>query len=225
MWSNWPVLAGLTSWNFVRQRHGAANDRAGRIRAYSQTRQWVALDPSMDPALRATLMKHLEILGINPLEDSIFEEGKIARRQYAALLKYADDPKGLAERVEHDRNEELEVYYHGVGARMWFHTAHYATFGVYRHREGTPAAVAAALDEERRMTQHLQLLADVAKSANDPSIVWNMDQVRRALDDLSSSGFPARSAQVVQRIMKETSNEETRQLCERALQGLEAGMQ
>jgi hypothetical protein len=179
----------------------------------------------MDPALRATLMKHLEILGINPLEDSIFEEGKIARRQYAALLKYADDPKGLAERVEHDRNEELEVYYHGVGARMWFHTAHYATFGLYRHSEGTPAAVASALDEERRMTQHLQLLADVAKSANDPSIVWNMDQVRRALDDLSSSGFPARSAQVVQRIMKETSNEETRQLCERALQGLEAGMQ
>jgi len=33
--------------------------RAGRIRAYSQTRQWVALDPSMDPALRTALMKDL----------------------------------------------------------------------------------------------------------------------------------------------------------------------
>jgi hypothetical protein len=225
MWSNWPVLAGLTSWNFIRQRHGAANDRAGRIRAYSQTRQWVALDPSMDPELRTTLMKHLEILGINPLEDSIFEEGKIGRRQYAALLKYADDPKGLAARIEADRNEELEVYYHGIGARAWFHTAHYMTFGLYSHREGAPVAVAAALDEERRMTRHLQLLADIARSATDPSVVWNMDQVRRALDDLSASGFPARSAQVVQRIMKETSDQETKQLCVRALQGLDAGTQ
>jgi hypothetical protein len=222
MWTNWPLLAAATSWNFVRERHGAANDRAARIRAYSQTRQWVALDPSIDPALRMALMKQLEILGINPLEDSIFEEGKIARRQFAALLKYADDPQGLPARVEHDRNEELEAYYHRFCTRAWFHFAHYATFGTYSHREGPPAAVVAALDEERRMTKHMELLASVARSATDPSIVWNMDQVRRALDDLSASGFPARSAQVVERIMRETSDQETRQLCERALQGLDA---
>ena len=72
------------------------------------------------------------------------------------------------------------------------------------------------------MTQHVQLLASVARSSTDPSIVWNMDQVRRALDDLSANGFPARSAQVVQRIMRDTSDQETRQLCERALQGLDA---
>jgi hypothetical protein len=222
MWSNWPVLASFTAWNFMRERHGAASDRAGRIRAYSQTRQWVTLDPNMDPALRTALMKHLEILGINPLEDSIFQEAKIARRQYAALLKYADDPKGLPARLNYDRNEELEAYYHGFGERAWFHFAHYASFGTYRHREAEPSATVVALDEERRLTQHVQLLASVAKSATDPSIVWNMDQVRRALDDLSASGFPARSAQVVQRIMRETSDEQTRQLCQHALQGLDA---
>jgi hypothetical protein len=225
MWSNWPVLTGTTAWNFLRERHGAANNRAARIKAYSQTRQWVTLDPTMDPALRAEMMKRLEMLGINPLEDSIFEEGKIARRQYAALLKYADDPKGLPARIEYDRNEELEAYYHGLGARSWFHFAHYASFGAYRHREATPSATIIALDEERRLTNHLQLLASVAKSATDSSIVWNMDQVRRALDDLSANGFPARSAQVVQRIMRETTDQETRQLCERALQSLDAGTQ
>jgi hypothetical protein len=221
MWSNWPLLTGFTAWNFIRERHGAANDRASRIRAYSQTRQWVTFDFSIDPALKTVLMKDLEILGVNPLEDSIFEEGKIARRQYAALLKYADDPKGLPARIDYDRNEELSAYYHRFGARAWFHIAHYASFGAYQHREGTPSAVVVDLDQERRMTQNLQLLADVAKAPADPSIVWNMDQVRRALDDLSASGFPARSAQVVQRIMKETNDEETRQLCERALQGLD----
>ncbi len=225
MWSNWPLLAGATSWNFIRERHGAATNRAARIRAYSQTRQWVALDPSMDPALRTAMMKHLETLGINPLEDSLFEEAKIARHQYEALLKYADDPQGLQTRIDNDRNQELEAYYHRFGARAWFQLAHYATFGTYNHREGSPAAVVAALDEERTMTKHVQLLASVAKSATDPSIVWNMDQVRRALDDLAASGFPARSAQVVQRIMRETSDQETRQLCERALQSLDAAVQ
>jgi hypothetical protein len=225
MWSNWPLLTSFTAWNFIRERHGAANNRAARIRAYSQTRQWVALDPSMDRALRTSLMKYLEIMGVNPLEDSIFEESKIAQRQYTALLKYADDPKGLPSRIDYDRNEELEAYYHGIGARFWFHFSHYTTFGIYQHREATPAATVVALDEERRMTQHLTFLADVARSSADPSIVWNMDQVRRALDDLSASGFPARSAQVVQKIMKDTSDAETRQLCEKALQGLEAGSQ
>ncbi|MGA3189387.1 MAG: hypothetical protein ABSF22_19965 [Bryobacteraceae bacterium] len=222
MWSNWPLLTSFTAWNFIRERHGAASDRAARIRAYSQTRQWVTLDPSLDPALRTTLLKHLEILGVNPLEDSIFAEGKIARRQYTSLLQYADNPQGLPARIDYDRNEELEAYYHGFGARTWFHVAHYATFGVYRHREATPAATVVALDQERRTTQNVMFLASVAKSGTDPSIVWNMDQVRRAIDDLSASGFPARSAEVVQRIMKETSDEETRQLCERALQGLDA---
>jgi hypothetical protein len=222
MWSNWPLLTSFTAWNFIRERHGAATDRAARIRAYSQTRQWVTLDPSMDPALRTSLMKHLEILGVNPLEDSIFEEGKIARRQYATLLKYADDPKGLPKRIEYDRNEELEAYHHALGARAWFHFAHYASFGTYRHREAEPAAVVVALHEERRITERMQFLAAVAKSGNDPSVVYNMDQVRLALDDLSASGFPARSAQVVQRIMKETNDAETRLLCERALQGLDA---
>jgi hypothetical protein len=225
MWGNWPVLVGTTSFNFIRERHGAANDRAARIRCYSQTRQWLTLDPSMDPALRAELMKRLEILGINPLEDSIFEEGNIARRQYAALLEYADDPQGLPARIERDRNEELSAYYHGFGARAFFHVAHVVTLGAYTHREGSAAAIVLALDEERRVTERVQFLAMVAKSPTDPSAVWNMDQVRRALDDLSASGFPARSAQVVQRIMKETSDQQTKQLCERALQGLDAANQ
>jgi hypothetical protein len=225
MWSNWPVLASFSAWNFIRERHGAANNRAARIRAYADAQQWLRLDLSLDPDLRAELIKRLAILGINPLEDSIFDQGKLARLQYAALLKYATDPKGLAAKVEQDRNAELEVYSHGFGERFWFEFSHVATLGAYRHREAPPAATLAALEEKRKLAGHVQFLARVAKSAADPSTAWNMDQVRRALDDLSASGFPARSAQVVQRIMKETSDEETRQLCEKALHAFEAGNQ
>jgi hypothetical protein len=44
-----------------------------------------------------------------------------------------------------------------------------------------------------------------------------MDEVRRALDDLSASGLPARTARAVERIMQQTTDEATRALCERAL--------
>lgn len=164
MWSNWPVLASFSAWNFVRERHGAAINRVDRIRAYSQTRQWVTFDSSIDPALRSDLLKHLEILGINPLEDSISNEEKLARSQYDALLKYAADPQGLPARIEHDRNAELEAYEHGFGARLGFQVAHYATLGVYRHREAEPAATVIALDEKRQAAQHAQFLATAAKT-------------------------------------------------------------
>ena len=105
-WGNWPYFAGSWTWNFVRARHGAPYSRAARLKAYSQVRQWLAFDHSLDPALRDELQKRLEILGVNPLEDNVFDEAKFARRQYAALLRYADDPHGLAVRLDHARTAQ-----------------------------------------------------------------------------------------------------------------------
>ena len=105
-WGNWPYLAGSWTWNFVRARHGAPYSRTARLKAYSQMRQWLALDQSLDPALREELRTRLEILGVNPLEDNVFDEVKFARRQYAALLRYADDPHGLAARLDRARSPE-----------------------------------------------------------------------------------------------------------------------
>jgi len=59
MWGNWPYLAGSSVWNFVRARHGDANNREARLRAYSGVRQWLALDSSLDADLRVELQNDL----------------------------------------------------------------------------------------------------------------------------------------------------------------------
>jgi hypothetical protein len=41
----------------------------------------------------------MEGLGANPLDDSMFDKAKFAQRQYAALLRYADDPNGLPRKL------------------------------------------------------------------------------------------------------------------------------
>ncbi len=99
---------------------GAASNRTGRIRAYAQVRQWLALDLSLDPALRADLLQRLEDLGVNPLEDNLYDEARFAQRQCAALLQYADDPNGLGRRIDRDRSAEIVTYEHGLAARLAF---------------------------------------------------------------------------------------------------------
>lgn len=224
-WGNWPYMAGAWTFNFVRERHGAANNRSARLKAYSEVRQWLALDGTLDSGLRTELQERLEILGVNPMEESVFTETQIAERQYAALTKYAQDPKGLPARLQKDRLAELNAYEHGTAARAGMRIATIATLGSYSPLEiekHDPTRVQKELDVNRRVTKQTSFLASVAKSSPQTEIVWNMDEVRHALDQLAGSRMPARSVQLVQQIMRQTSDEETRALCQRALQSLNA---
>ena len=143
-WGNWPYFAGSMAWNFVRSRHGDPSNRSARLKAFSQVRRWLTLDGSMDPELREELQRRLEILGVNPLEDSVFEETEIANRQYDALLRYAADPDGLPARLDRDRNAELAARRHGFSARMGLRLAKWSTFGIYSHHELTDSTSLAA---------------------------------------------------------------------------------
>jgi len=100
-WSNLSWLAAETSWNFVRDRHGAAVNRAKRLRAYSRFREYLALNNSLSPALRAELRDRLRMLELNPLDNGSAHEARVAWQQYTALVRYAGDPNGLARRLHH----------------------------------------------------------------------------------------------------------------------------
>ena len=174
-WGNWPYFAGSAAWNFVRSRHGDPNNRTARLRAFSQVRRWLTLDGSMDPALRAELQRRLEILGVNPLEDSVFEETEIAERQYDALLRYAADPDGLPARLDRDRNAELATYRHGLPARTGLRLAKWSTFGIYSHREmNDSTSLELALSRARRAASQIRFLETVAQSSPQPGVVWNI---------------------------------------------------
>jgi hypothetical protein len=221
--TNWPYLLGSTTYNFVQVRHGATNDRSARLKAYAEVREWLALDESLDPAFRTMLQKRLEVMGVNPMEEGVLHEADVARRQYAALVRYASDPKGLPARIEHDRNRELAAYRHTMQARVGYGVATVFSLDLYHHREReTGAELESALDRDRRIASETRFLETVARSGPQTEIVWNMDEVRRAVDEIRELGVPERSAKLVAKIMQETQDEETRAICERALQSMEA---
>ncbi|HEY2843373.1 MAG TPA: hypothetical protein VGJ09_06975 [Bryobacteraceae bacterium] len=218
---NWPYMTASWSWNFVRARHGDANNRVDRLRTYTQVRRWLALDGSIDPKLRAELQKRLETLGVNPLEESIFAETQIADHQYDALLRYAADPQGLPALVERDRNAEVAAHRHDTPARAGFRLAHWVTLGAYSHKETEDSAgLSAVLDRERRAARQVQFLETVAQSSSRPDVVWDLAEVRHAVDELIATGLPAHSAAVVTRIMQQTSDAQIRELCQQALDGI-----
>jgi hypothetical protein len=213
---NWPFLAGSWAFEFVRTRHGAATNRTARLRAYSEVRQWMALDDSIESGLRQELQERLEKNGVNPIGRSVFDEADVARRQYAALLKYAEDPQGLPARIEHDRMAESAAYHHSLKARFGMRVVHAATLGIYSHHEETES-----LADDRRVERQIEFLSKVVQSGPQAEIVWNMEEVRRAVDELAASRLPKRSAELVAKIMRQTQDEETRALCARALQNLD----
>ena len=218
-WGNWPYLTSSFMWNFVRTRHGAAGDRVARTNAYSEVREWLALDPRIDPALRNEMQKRLELLSTNPLEISISAEVGIARRQYAALLKYADDPKGLPARLQRDRNAEIT----SLKARTEIRTAQILSLGAYSPQELPSVQLMAEVDRERRVQHDVRFLEAVAASGPQAQVVWNTDRIERAIEELSSSGFDDRSAQLIGRIRLLTKDEHTRDVSDRALESVDAG--
>ncbi len=150
-WGNWPYMAGSFVWNFTTTRRGRAGNGQQRLKAYAEVRRWLTLDRHLPTELRRDLQERLEVLGVNPLDQSVFSELQIAQRQYTALLKYAADPKGLTARVERDRNSELTTYEHHHAARTGFVLARIATLGIYKHHESEHGpALAIALDQRRR---------------------------------------------------------------------------
>lgn len=150
-WGNWPYMAGSFLWNFTITRRGSATNGQQRLRAYSEVRRWLALDHNISTELRRDLQERLDVLGVNPLEESSEDEMRVAQRQYAALLKHAADPNGLAADLQKDRADELTVYKHKPTARVGLALARVATLGIYKHHESEKGpAMAATLDRNRR---------------------------------------------------------------------------
>jgi hypothetical protein len=218
MWSNWPYMVGSLAWNFVRTRHGDAGNRAARLRAYAGVRQWLSLDESLDADLRVELQKRLEVMSINPLEQSVFAQSHIANRQYNALLLYALSPNGLTKRLDRDRQAELTADRHSVQARIGLKLAHIVTLGGFTHKEAPDQkTLAFDLDRYRRQQHEEQFLATVARSTPQVEVVWNPDRVERAMNDLKSTGLLPKNPQVLQQILMRTRDEEAKARLERVV--------
>ncbi len=213
---NWPYFASESVWTFVRRRHGAAVNRSARLRAYSEARAFLAVDTGLPRQLKSELVSRLDHLALNPLENRVAAEGKLAREQYDALLRYARAPEGLLAKIEQDRRKELASYEQSRIRRM------FAAFG--RVFTGGQAArpqdpvVIAKIGAYRRMSHHQRYLEQLLASSPRPEVVGDPDEIRRSIESLSVEPVAStRAPQLIAEVFTRSADPDLRVACLRAL--------
>ena len=204
-------------WTFVSGRHGAAVNRTARLQAYSGARQFLAMDSSLDPALKIELQRHLDHLALNPRENEIANEATLAREQYAALLQYAGSPRGAA-KLDQDRRKELESYTRSPTFRAFSPVGRFFTRGP-RPDPGSDLSLRAELDAYRRSSTDMRFLEQVLAASPRPDVVWDTDAIRKSVEDLSADAHAGPKAQrLIAQVYARTGDSDLRSACWRALQ-------
>jgi hypothetical protein len=213
---NLTYLAARTSWTFFEHRHGANVDRTTRVSAYAELRHSLFFDNTIDPKLRDVLEKRLDHLAINPFERGKKEdELQIPRRQYAALLACARDPRGLPALLARDRGSEMVSIMHGPAARAFMTVGTIATLGIYRHREPDTPENLALLDRHRRLEVDEAYLRKVLSWSPQLEVAWNPLEIQAHLNDIAELKPHDREldsgiATLVGRVFQQTKDDEIR---------------
>jgi hypothetical protein len=146
---NLGYLAAKSSLIFIHARHGGATDPSARRRAFVFERHAIGVDSDIDPGLRKELLARIEKVDVNPIERSWDQEIRDGRKQYEALIEYAQKT-GLEREIARSRGDEMRASAHGKGARMLLDLASIGTLGLYRHYETADDSTMAKLDQQRR---------------------------------------------------------------------------
>lgn len=210
-----PYFLGRTVFDFVTGRRGIDVDQPSRLQTYSQLKLLLSLDHSLDPDLREQIGNRLERVSLNPMENDLEAEAKLATQQYEALLAYARRPDGLPRKLDRDRRAEMVALEHGRAEQMLFRLANVLSFGKYTHREKSDPEMQARLDDARRLAYHTRFLREVAKSSPQIDVTWNLDEVKRSLQFIVEHATSAdpKLATATARIFVRTQDDETRRFC------------
>jgi hypothetical protein len=190
-------------------------NQPSRLRTYSQLKLLLALNESLNPKLREQIDGRLEKVSLNPLENDLAVEAKLARSQYEALLAYASKSDGLPAKLDRDRRAEMVPLEHGPTERVLLRVANIVSFGKYTHREQSTPEMEARLDVARRLAYHTRFLRQVSKSSPQIEVAWNLDEVKRSLDFIAehASEADAAAGSAAARIFTRTEDSETRHAC------------
>ncbi|MDT4968362.1 MAG: hypothetical protein QOJ64_3099 [Acidobacteriota bacterium] len=210
-----PYFLGRTVYDFVTGKRGMDINQPSRLKTYSQLKLLISLSASLDPELRNEISRRLERVSLNPLENDLEMEAKLAREQYASLLAYVNRPDGLPARLDRDRREEMVNLKHGRTGQTMFRLANILSFGLYTHRETPTPEMKTRLDIGRQFAFHQRFLREVARASPQVEVVWNIEDVRRSLRFIIEHGALATgtTASVAARIFARTEDEETRSIC------------
>ena len=204
--------------DFVTGRRGMDINQPSRLRTYSQLKLLLALNNSLDPDLRRQIDAQLEKVSLNPLENDLAAESRLAIQQYDALLAYARRADGLPAKLDRDRRAELVPLEHERAERVLFKLGNILSFGRYTHREDAgpeKSSVIQRLDVARRLNHHTRFLSEVAKSTPRVEVIWNLDEVGRSLRFIADHAAHANSAAIraAGSLFFRTEDDQTRRLC------------
>src|SRR5688572_10838398 len=210
-----PYFLGRTVFDVVTGRRGMDINQPSRLHTYSQLKLLLSLDRSLDPHLREAITQRLEKVSLNPLENDLASDAKLARQQYAALLSYANSPEGLPAKLDRDRRAEAVSLEHGKAERVIFRLGNILSFGQYTHREKAAPDTGARLDIARRLTYHTRFLREVSQSSPQIEVLWNLEDVRRSLRFIAAHGSRAdsKATSATAKIFARTEDDLTRRLC------------
>jgi hypothetical protein len=209
-----PYFVGRSVYDFATGRRGMDINQMSRLRSYSQLKLLLSLDASLDADFRNVLAKRLEAVSINPLENDLDVEIKVARQQYANLLAYAKRPDGLPARIEKERRDEMTRIKHSGKQMMLYDLGRFLSFGLYTHREKETPELRAAMNLRRQLDYHERYLLEVARVSARPEIDSDINAVRRSLNFISQNGNEARAktARAIAKIFSITEDEQARDL-------------
>lgn len=206
---------GRTVFDFVTGRRGMDINQPSRLRTYSQLKLLLSLNDSLNPQLRDQIDSRLEKVSLNPMENDLAVEAKLAKGQYEALMAYAQRADGLPAKLDRDRRAEMVPLEHGRTAQVFLRVANIVSFGKYVHREKAAPDLEARLDIARRLSYHTRLLRKIGKSSPQVEVAWNLEEVNRSLQFLAEHAAEADSeaASAAARIFAVTEDNDTRRAC------------
>ena len=213
--SNLPYFVGRFSYDYITGKRGMDNNQTSRLRSYSQLKLLLTLDSELDKSLRDEIADRLEHATLNPLENDLDVEAKLAREQYENLLAYAKRPDGLPAQLDKDRREEMVKLVHNGKERFLYSAAHFFSFGLYTKREKATPELVANLDTRRQLDHHERYLREVAYKSASPEVDSDVEALRRSLQFVSENGSAAKekTTRALAAIFKMTDDEYTRRLC------------
>jgi hypothetical protein len=190
-------------------------NQPSRVHTYSQLKLLLSLNQSLDPELREQIGKRLEKVSLNPLENDLEAEARLAKQQYEALLSYAKRQDGLPAKLDRDRRAEMLPLAHSRGERIFFRAANILSFGAYTHREQATPDMSERLDLARRLGYHSRFLREVARSTGQVDVTWNLADINQSLQFISEHGAGAGSttAKAAAAIFLRTEDSDTRRAC------------
>jgi hypothetical protein len=181
--TSWYFYVAFDLHRFVVGRRGAALDEASRLDCYSDFRMQLALDRSIDPALKEDMENRVRWLAVNPLEAGPQREIQNAFGRHNVLEQEAENGRLMA-RVDHERRFELSSFGEGEKMKLAKSMLHVATLGLYREQAERNDIF--TLDRERRLSYQLSFLDPLVQAETPPEIAYDSQRIKASVRELST---------------------------------------